>query len=503
MPKDKIILVYVQEHCLSRESECVDEECNLPLGILYLGTRLSPQGLGVLLMDTRLEKKEEFIAHLGQELADACLVGFSVTTPFDREALELSRFVKERAPGLRTVWGGAHASLFPAATIASPAVDYVITGDAEESLVQLSRFLLSGSGSLEDIANLFYKKDDGCIGQGRKDEERGQAGSGACSYDLLPVQRYVRRRTDDGGMRRQIEVLASRGCPHHCSFCINTVLYHNRWYGYPVDEVLRLVDSVIRQYKVTHIFFMDEDFFCERLRAEKLVEELSRRMITWEANCCVKYIRPSYIDDSFLRKIRESGCVRLRMGLESGSPRILDMLTKGVTVAQSRQAVKMISKAGITPSASFMMGIPGETRRDILKTLSLIADLAFMNPGLHLIGPIIFRPYPGSELFQACLRAGLKEPQSLEEWSGFYMHQQWEDNTSGLPWFKETWFFRRVWIYVGHLPYMRSNLFLRTLIYCQLKLHLLTGLRFIGLNAFLHKMLKKAMSGFSNPLQHR
>lgn len=496
MPKDKIVLVFVQDYCLDCWQEYVDEECNVPLGILYLGTHLYNHGFKVTLLDTRLETKDNFLKLLDQELAGAFLAGFSVTTPVIKEAVALSRYVKEKDPRVQTVWGGAHPSLFPESTIANEYIDYVIIKDGEEGLLALANYSLHRTGALADSTNLFYKNGS-AIARGRQQEKSQVTGVGVCRYDLLPIKRYIVRKTEEGVIRRQLEVLASRGCPHHCRFCINTVLYHNRWHGYPMEEVLKTVDSAIKEYGITHIFFMDEDFFCNRKRAEEFIHELTKRMITWESNCRADYISPSYIDDSFLKAIKESGCVKLRMGLESGSPVVLNSLTKGITVKQSIQAVRRLTNAGILPSVSFMMGVPGETAGDVLKTLSLILKLQFINPRLQLIGPLLFRPYPGSDLFQECLQRGLKQPQGLSEWSDFYIHQELEQYTGGFPWFKEAGIFKRVWIFVAHLSYMRARLSAKVFVYCVLKIHLLTRLRFIGINYLFYKLARKTRALFA------
>ncbi len=494
MAKDKVVLVYVQDYgCVSSEGH-VPEDCNIPLGILYLGSYLADHGITPVLLDTRLEREDEFIGRLERELGDACLAGFSVTTPNVREALRLSRYVKEKAPGLAVVWGGAHPSLFPDSTIANPNIDYLITGYGEQGLLELSRYLSGAGISLGGIPNLVFK-DPGSPTGGSAAAADHQATQVNVCYDLLPLERYCLRKAEDGRLRRQMEVLSSRGCPYRCSFCINSVLGATGWQPYPLEAVLENIDHLIKSCRIEHFFFMDEEFFCDRERAKLMVSMLSSRRISWEANCRADYIRYGFLDKDVLSKFKESGCMRLRFGLESGSQRILDELNKGITVKQSLAAVKAVSASGIQPSASFMMAVPGETRRDILKTLGLILELHMIDPNLHLIGPLIFRPYPGSALFKKCVSSGLDEPASLQDWSDFYIHNSLDEYSGGLPWFRDKRIFDKVWCFCASLRYMKIPYLFRVALYWALKLHLACGLRFTAIIYYIFRLFRRPGRG--------
>jgi anaerobic magnesium-protoporphyrin IX monomethyl ester cyclase len=478
MPRDKIILINVQDYGPDEPNGAVGEDCSVPLGILHLGSALYNKGFKVRLLDTRLKSRENFLRLLDEELPDAFLAGFSVMTPHVGEALRISRYAKEKFPHLAIVWGGIHPSLFPESTVINKYIDFVIVKEGERPLLELSGYLLHKKCKAGEIPNLVYKEGSGILKNPLIDTE-GEAGE--LRYELLAIERYLLRKAESGQVRRQLEVLGSRGCPHHCSFCINTVLYKNRWYGYPIKETLKVIDRLIQEYAVEHIFFMDEDFFCSRQRAADLISEMAKRKVSWECNCRADYIREDYINGALLQRLRKSGCVKLRFGLESGSQRVLDMLTKGLTVAQSVRAVKEVTKHGIVPSVSFMMGVPGEENSDIIKTCGLIAKLYFINPHMHLIPPSLFRPYPGGELFQKCVAMGLKVPGELGEWGSFYINNTADLCNKGLPWFKDTNIFRKVNLFVGHIYCGRNSFIGRMVIFFLLRVHLLTGLKLVGI----------------------
>jgi radical SAM superfamily enzyme YgiQ (UPF0313 family) len=115
------------------------------------------------------------------------------------------------------------------------------------------------------------------------------------------------------------------------------------------------------------------------------------------------------------------------MGAESGSARVLEILRKDITVDDIRRGVRMCDQAGVVPVCFFMMGIPGETTEDLMDTLALMADLAARFPTVVPCGPGLFRPYPGGELYETCVRLGLREPSTLEEWAAYPFSQGYLD----------------------------------------------------------------------------
>ncbi len=98
---------------------------------------------------------------------------------------------------------------------------------------------------------------------------------------------------------------------------------------------------------------------------------------------------------------------------------MLNFLRKGQTVAQIKHAVAQCNKYGISPNCSFMIGIPTETDEEREETFKLITDLADSGR-LDLLGPQMYRPYPGGQLFEEAKKYGLKLPETLEEWAVYY-----------------------------------------------------------------------------------
>lgn len=491
MTRDKTLLINVQNYSQRDNlSDGVQEDLNMPLGILYLGSYLNSKGYKVKLLDTRLRNKSEFFKGLKEDLSEVVLVGLSVMTPCIGNALGITKFVKEKDPLIKVVWGGIHATLFPESTVGNEDIDFVIIKEGENALLGLAEYLLGKGIRIYNIPNLVFIENDNIIKNRNCVQEDSQS-NGITNYELLDMEGYLDRSILSGHKRRQAEIITSRGCPHRCAFCVNTIVYKSRWRCERLEQTMENLDSLIERYKVDHIFFMDEDFFCNRDRVKDLIAQIAKRNITWESNCRADYINDEYIDDNFLMHIKESGCIKLRFGLESGSQRILDLLRKEITVEQSLNAIEGLTRHKIIPSVSFMMGIPGETADDVIKTVDLILRLFVINRDIDIIGPLIFRPYPGSELFEKCRKNGLVVPENLNEWSDFYIHDALEEYSKGLPWFPCAYIFRRVWLCLCYLGKKSKSKILAWPIYCVVKFHIRTKLKFIYIDYSIYKFMKK------------
>jgi len=492
--KEKIILIYVQDYEeINAVSGYYTEELNMPLGILNLGSYLDSHGYRVRLLDTRLRNKSDFFDILHGELSDAILVGLSVMTPCVGYALEISKFIKDSDGLAKVVWGGAHATLFSGSTVHNEYIDFVIVKEGERGILGLAEYLLGKARKIHEVPNLIYKRDNNIL-ENKVDTDNDPGSIGAPNYELLEIDTYIPRTNRLGHIRRQAEMITSRGCPHQCRFCINTIAYGNRWRSGLLEETVKSLDCLIERHRIEHVFFMDEDFFCERNSVKGLIDEIAKRGITWESNCRADYINDDYIDDDFLIRLKKSGCIKLRLGLESGSQRILDLLKKEITVKDSINAVEKLTGHGILPSVSFMMGIPTETKDDVMKTLELILRLFNKNLGIEIIGPLIFRPYPGSELFNLCQEQGLAIPESLSEWSDFYIHNLLEEYEHGMPWFPHAYIFKRAWLLLAYLNFEVKSSLLRQIIKLLVRFHIRTKLKFIKFDYCVYRFTKKILN---------
>jgi anaerobic magnesium-protoporphyrin IX monomethyl ester cyclase len=483
MHTKKVILIHVGNFCEYKPAIGIPP----PIGIIYLATYLSAREFNVIIIDTRCFDKNSFYVYINKMLPDALLVGLSVMTPLVKEGLEITDYIKSLFPSLPVVWGGYHATLYPESTIAYTNIDYCIVDEGEQGLLSLAN-VLCNKKNLIDVTNLFWKKENAII-QNEVSLGENLDTIGIPAYQLFDyAPYYVEKSTFT--QRTKIDILTSRGCNARCAFCVNSIIHKNRWRHESMSQTLLNLDAVIARYHAAHICFADEDFFCDQQRLKYLLPEIKKRNITWDANCRADHLRDSYLDDETLSLMYDSGCRGLRFGLESGSQRVLDLLHKGLTPQQSLHAIRQSLKHGIIPNASFMMGIPDETREDVLKTLALILSIRRINQKIDILGPQIFRPYPGSVLFNKCVEKGLRLPQTLHNWSNFFIYNNVAINKENYPWFSQPTIFHKALLWRQYLEKKYPPFWLR---YLLLMFHIKTKLYFINFDYVTFKFIKSVI----------
>ena len=250
---------------------------------------------------------------------------------------------------------------------------------------------------------------------------------------------------------RLIPSLTSRGCPHFCTFCINAIL-KNSWRMRTAEQVLCDLEIIKSKayFKDKKLRFWDENFFVDINRAREIVSGMIERnlIIPWETTVRADYIRPGMIDDELMERLRRSGCYLLSFGAESGSLRILEKIKKHITPEQIINSAKMCWRYDIIPQYSFMIGLPGEEKNDMMMTLDLIDKLAKLSEKVQIIGPQAFRPYPGSTLYEECLVAGWQAPRTLDEWAHLAQNQLSYLAVKNFPWVKDKNFVESMEAYV-------------------------------------------------------
>ncbi|MBN1456722.1 MAG: B12-binding domain-containing radical SAM protein [Sedimentisphaerales bacterium] len=383
---------------------------NTPTGLLYVGTVLKKNGHDVRLVDCSVEPDYKNI--LDKEIKDTDILGVYAMSVHIKLLLPELRRLKQINENIKIIWGGPHAILFPEQTAKSPLADIVVKGEGENVMLEIVKGYENGTPDLHNIKGVAF-------------EENGQVFSNpyADYVDLSTIPfldwSLVKKEVFDVIKNSIIRVQASRGCPYKCAFCIN-VLTNNRKMRYrPAEKVLDEIEYLYNEYKIKRVAFRDELFMSNRQQVRDIAQGLIDRniKITWVANPRCEYFNASRIDDDYLKLLADSGCTKLQCGGESGSERILKMLHKQITVEDILNFVRRAKKFNINCLVAFMTGLPTETQEEQLQTMRLIRDILRIQPDAVINGPANYRPYPGGELYEMCVKKyNLSMPESLEDW---------------------------------------------------------------------------------------
>jgi radical SAM superfamily enzyme YgiQ (UPF0313 family) len=381
----------------------------MPMGLLCIATPVSLAGYNVRIIDQRTDPS--WLSNLRQELSQrpVCIGITSMTGSQIKYALEISRIAKEYE-NVPVVWGGVHPTILPEQTLRNEYIDIVVKGEGEETFLELVQALDSGK-SLNTVKGILYK-DSGQIRDTGIRPFLDLTQQPPLSYHLLDLNKYIRDISGVG----HLNFFTSRGCPYPCTFCFNTPYNKKAWRAMSPDLAIERISDFVQRYKVKGITFIDNNFFTDMDRGKSILNGLIRSELGITiSKISLRVDSLLEMTDNDLTLLERAGCRRLTLAVESGSERIRAMLKKPVDVKALLDLNRRLIKSSMVPHYLFMMGLPTETKEDLMDSISLALKLSKENPLAQFFFNI-YIPYPGTELFDTAVRLGLDAPQRLEDW---------------------------------------------------------------------------------------
>ncbi len=405
-----------------------------PLGLAYLAAVLRKEGHEVLIYDadcnvnpskmdfTRLEDSYPFYLKslkdnnhpIWQEMKKTIhnfkpdIVGISVWTTFAASAFKIASICKEYDRNIPVVMGGPHVSIkYDEVMNICPHVDFLVKGEGEKTFVNLVRMLGKKAAGLSDVdrelstvKGISYRQDLKIVHNPPEEFIKHLDSIPLPARDLLLNKGSY--NSEDMGL-----IMTSRGCPFKCSYCA-TSIWERKTRCRSLDNVIEEIKLVIEKYGTKQFTFKDDSFTVNRKRVMEFCERLIKGKINinWDCNT-----RVNLVDEELLRLMKKAGCTGIKVGIETGSERILKLMNKNITLEQCRKAAKLFRKAGIHWTGYFMMGLPSETKEDVYQTLKFMREL---KPDYASFS--VYEPFPGTDLFEIGLEKGLvKSERTLED----------------------------------------------------------------------------------------
>ncbi len=377
----------------------------LPLALIHVGSIL-PE-FDVRIIDGRIELTPE--STLAELSDDAVCVGVTVLTgkPI-LDALRASRAVKRRNPGVPVIWGGWHPSLLPEQCLGSSGVDVCVSGQGEETFREIALKLRAGE-SLDGVPGIAFKRDGVVVKNPPRPFQNVNAFPRA-DFGLVNMDKYFAFR----GARR-LDYCSSQGCPFECSFCADPMVYKQRWSGLSAERVVAELAEHKARFRLDQVFFNDDNFFTDLKRAESIASGLidAKVRVQWFGTGRADLLRRMTPEQFAL--MRNSGCYKVNVGAESGSPEVLESIKKGTLVAEVLETAEKLHQAGIGARFSFIAGFPNEPPVSLADTYRTVKALRQIDGAFET--PIYFyAPYPGTELSGRMPALGFEAPTRLEDW---------------------------------------------------------------------------------------
>ena len=323
------------------------------------------------------------------------LVGLSSMTPQVASALRVADLCKEYDPDCYVVMGGAHPTVSPEQSIAYPAIDFIVRGEGEIAFCDLVKAIDADTQNFSHIKGLSYKQNGHTIHNSPSEFINDlDSVPFPTREELMNMQNYS---SEDMGV-----ILTSRGCPYRCSYCYHP--WKGKMHFRSIDNVVEEIQQVKRDYGTRQFAIKDDTFTVNRRHVTEFCERLISKRLDINWDCTTRVDR---IDERLLKLMLRAGCNVIKVGIETGSPKILEETHKGITLDQARQAAKLFNKYGVFWSGYFMMGLPQETEEDILKTYEFMKEI---NPFYAGLG--VYEAFRFTELFDLGVQMGLLYPEA-------------------------------------------------------------------------------------------
>lgn len=395
-----------------------------PLSLAYLAAYLKKFNYSVEILDAvaKSPSKTPTGWHYGlsdseikKEIIKSNPTVVGITCPFSiriKNTLRIAGLVKEINKNIITVAGGIYPTIFPKETIEHKEVDFLISGEGEESFLNLIRQIELGNFSDIKVDGCAYKKNGKAIILPKSKYIENLDKLPFPARELLPMEFYFKRPTVLYGLgaKRAASIISSRSCPKGCTFCCMNQLHGKRWRARSAENVLNEIKFLINKYKVDEIFFMDDNLTFDKTRIMKLCKLIIKEKIRFKWNT-PNGVAADRLDEKLLRLMKKAGCVSLAIGVESGNEEIRNkVIKKGLSEKIIIETLKACKKVKMPIVGFFILGIPGENDQTFKDTLRMVREFPF-----SMVATSFYTPFPGTELYDHCISRGYLDKDFLKK----------------------------------------------------------------------------------------
>jgi len=310
-------------------------------------------------------------------------------------AMRCLEIAREVNPRIVTMVGGPHPTIMPNELIDHPCIDHIFLGEAEETFPDALNRLERGEsvprvvpGTHPDLDGLPYVDHSLFIGEWRRH-----------GYEITsPEAPFVEELPPPF-----LTIIAGRGCKYNCSYCqpAERMIFGRQVRRRSVENVLAELHVLQDKYHFASFMFHDD---C-------LTEDCA-----WVVEFCRAYMAAGFTQPFFCQSradiiVKNEDIVALMaraglrgylIGFESGSDRVLRFIRKGTTRRQNIEAARVCRKYGVSVWANYMLGIPTETKEEVMETISMLKEI---DPDYY--SPAYYTPHPGSDLYAYCVENNL------------------------------------------------------------------------------------------------
>ena len=387
----------------------ISKDYYTPSSLLYLAAALREAGENVKILDlnTVQESHEEvLIDYISSYQPSLVGIGCLFCGQFPM-LLELSKRVKEWSEECKVVVGGIHPTTYPVKILTNcHAIDFVVLGEGEVAIVQLTKALKSNDFSRID--GLAYRSN-GQIGVNLKVSFIDDVDSIPFpAYDLISLEDYYYdtshwHNPKSLPINMSIPIISSRSCPNRCNFCSMFTVMGPQWRCRSPKNVVDEISHLYDNYNHHHFSFMDDNITLHKQRILEICDLIVERKLDIQFEI-PNGLSIKTLDREVLNALVAAGLTRAALGIESGSDYIRNkIIGKRLPREKILEVVRLTKEyKQFYVKAFFIIGMPEDTRETLMETYNMIEEIDVDMPQVFNL-----LPFPGTKVFEQAVRDNL------------------------------------------------------------------------------------------------
>ncbi len=359
----------------------------VPVGLAQLAAVLEDQKVDVKVIDrTALNIGREALAEAIRQEQPG-IVGTTALTPFLHNAVEVAQVAKDVDPRVITVLGGPHVTYLPEETLKEhAAIDIVARGEGERVITDLVR-CIKGDGQLSQVKGIGFRSN-GRVVLTEPQPPVDMDELPVPAYHLLPMEKYYFTL-----LGRFATVIASRGCPHRCTFCSEWRFWGGRWRQRDPKKIGDELELLVRKYDIESVWFGDDCFNVSAEMLRGICDEIKTRKLSFNwfyqgrADLLVEH-------RNLLPLMRETGNRMVQIGIEASTERQMEEMNKNLSLDKIAEAVKLLRDHDIVAQGLIIVGTRSDSADSIIQKVRYMKRLDVDFPIFTM-----FTPFPGSDVY--------------------------------------------------------------------------------------------------------
>jgi magnesium-protoporphyrin IX monomethyl ester (oxidative) cyclase len=327
---------------------------------------------------------------------------------WSKTAFEVAATVKGVSRDIVVVLFGLHPSSQPSECLQNGDVDFVVVGEPEETIAELVDALAQKKTDLSPIKGLGYRQKGKVVFTAKRAAMENLDALPFPARHLLPMKVYgdaVHQNPLRGEISKPYTiVITSRGCPYNCVFCSNCIVWGKKWRPRGPNNVVDELEQIVKVFGIKQVDFSDDNLTLDRQRMMDICDLIIQRGLHFEW-FTPNGIRADTLDEELLRKMKAAGCKKIRIAPESGVQRVVDeVIKKNQDLRKVEEAVVAAKKVGLKVGCFFVMGLIGETKADIEKTIEFAYKLRGLGADTFIFS--IAMPLYGTAFYEQARSGG-------------------------------------------------------------------------------------------------